>query len=292
MPQPAAEPGIESTVFRQAPGGRQDLELSPTVELIHGSRFEQASIQKTAAQFRQGPRCALLPALKVIAGPQIIVGKKILQRHRIGIPQPAAHHTVSPDPLRAQLPSCFNKALKQPVADHVEAMVVNAAIHQAAHHQIVLHSHQTLGMNGEITIGCDGQCRQNPLQIELSVTGSSAVAVSEQVIKPVAVQLTAHQSFDQRMRRGAVLEQIRNGIGGPLVMTLQAGPNVLMFPDHPGGTGFVTQSEHLLAGMAEWPMADVMKQGSAIEHTSMGLQPWIEQQHPVEGVSGEMKNPQ
>ena len=53
-------------------------------------------------------------------------------------------------------------------------------------------------MNGHVSVGGQGQCGQDAFEIQLPVARSGAVAVAQEVIQSVTVQLTADQVFDQR----------------------------------------------------------------------------------------------
>ena len=76
-------------------------------------------------------------------------------------------------------------------------MVVDAAIHQIAHHQVVLNGHQSLGVDRQLTVGGQGERRKDPFQVQLAVLRPCAVAVPQQVIQAVAVELAADQLLHQ-----------------------------------------------------------------------------------------------
>ena len=148
MTQSAAQGGIDSPLLGQPTGNCQGLQLLLPGELRHGCGFEQIPLAKAAAETGQRWWSLLLPALQVIPGADVVVGQKTVEVEFFGVPQPALHHAISPDEVRTQLPGQAHKPFQQPVAHHVQAMVVHAAVHQVAHHQVVLNGHQALWMNG------------------------------------------------------------------------------------------------------------------------------------------------
>ena len=140
-------------------------------------------------------------------------------------------------------------------------MVVDAAIHQIAHHEVVLDGHQSLGMNGQLAIGGQGQGRQDPFEIQLSVLRSGAVAVSEQVIQTIAVKLAAHQLLHQWARCTTCFQQLCHRSGGSGCVGLQAVADPGVMTDDTGRPFLMPHAEHFLAGVAQRSVSEVMQQG-------------------------------
>ena len=75
----------------------------------------------------------MAPAFKVVAGNDVIVGQIGFQVEILGVPEPSGHGLVGPHPLGPQPPGDLDGVTQQPVADTIEPVVVDAAIHQLAH---------------------------------------------------------------------------------------------------------------------------------------------------------------
>ena len=52
------------------------------------------------------------------------------------------------------------------------------------------------------------------------------------------------------------------------------------------------EPEHLLAGVAQGAMAEIVKQGRGVQHPFLVVQTWIELLQPAESETCQMKHPQ
>ena len=77
----------------------------------------------------------------------------------------------------------------------------------------MLHGHQPFGGDRQLAIGSQGEGGQDALEIQPAVGSAGAVAIADQVIEPVAVQLAAHKSLDRRAGVAAVLQQVGDDAG-------------------------------------------------------------------------------
>ena len=163
------------------------------------------------------------------------------------MPEPAMHHCIRPYPIGPESPRCLHQAVQQPVADDVQAMVVHAAVHEIANHQVVLNRHQSFGMNGQVSVRGQGHRSEDPVQIELSIARAGAVAVAHEIVQTVTVKLAADESPDHRAIRFVVFEQVGHGIRQTVLQQLEGATDGWMGPNHLGRPGFMAKAEHLLA---------------------------------------------
>ena len=151
-------------------------------------------------------------------------------------------------------------------------MVVDAPVHQVAHHEVVLHGHEPLGLQGELAVGGEGQAGEDALEVEHPIARAGVVAVAQEVIEAIAVELAADQRLDRRIAIAAVLEQVRHVICGPWRKGLERLPQRGVLADEAAGPALMVQPIHLFAGVAEGAMADVVQQGCGVEHPPMLVQ--------------------
>ena len=143
-------------------------------------------------------------------------------------------------------------------------------------------------MDGDVAIGGQGEGGQNPLQVQLAEAGAGAVAVAQQVIEPVAIQLAAHQGLDGGFRVLAVFEQVGHGLGGAGGVGLEAIAQGGMLAHQSRRPNLMAQAIHLLAGMAQGPVAHVMEQGSGQQHAAVLLQGGLEGHQAIKGLAGQV----
>ena len=226
----------------------------------------------------------------MVAAADVVVGQVALDVQILLLPEPAGHgaigrHMVGPEPA-----GHGDGAAEQPGAHHIQPVVVDGAVHQVAHHQVVLHRHQALGVHCQLAVGGEGERGQDPLQIQLAVAGAGAVAVAQEIVEPVAVQLAAHQGGDGAAGMTPMLQQFRHLAGQAGPFGLQPVPQLRMVTDQSAGPAFVPQAEHLLAGVAEGAMADVMQQGGRIEGAALRGQFRSQPHQVVQGEAGDVQH--
>ena len=74
-------------------------------------------------------------------------------------------------------------------------------------------------------------------------------------------------------------------------MALQTVTDLWVMTDYSCWPLFVPQAEHLLAGVAQGAVADVMEQSCAVEQPAMLLKIWLQRQHALKSTSCQMENP-
>ena len=144
----------------------------------------------------------------MITGAQVVVGEITVEVKLLGLPQPSLHGLVSPDATRAQQSRLADQLIQQPIANHIETVVIDAAVHQAANHQVMLHRHQPFRMNGQFAVGRQGDRTKDAIKIQLAISGTSAVTVSQEIIQTIAVKLAAHQGLDDAPFCTSMFEKI------------------------------------------------------------------------------------
>ena len=254
--------------------------------------LEQASIEKSPTELGQVFRTVFPPTLEVVARTEIIVGQEARQIQSIGVPEPALHDGIAPDVAGPQSTRELDELFQHPVADDVQAVVVDTAVHQVSDHQVVLHSHQSFRMDGKVTVRGKGHPGQDPLGVQLSIPSSGGVAVSEQIVESVAVELTADQAFDHRSSRSALFQQGCNRVSKPGREALERIVDRWIVSNYGCRPGFMVQPEHLLAGMAQRPMADVVEEGRGVEQTSFLFQCRVQTDQVGQCPSSQMEHPQ
>ena len=147
-------------------------------------------------------------------------------------------------------------------------------------------------MDGQSPVRSEGEGRQDPLQIEPSIGGARAVAVAQQVVEPVAVQLAAHQGLDGRGVLGLAGEQAGYGLRAARRKGLKGLPQGRVLLDQPRRPQFMFEAEHLLACVAEGGMAEVMQQGRGIEHPPLGGQLRVVPLQLAQGLTRQLQHPQ
>ena len=170
-------------------------------------------------------------------------------------------------------------------------MVVDASIHQVPDHQVVLYGHEALWMNRHFPIGGQSDGGQNPFQIQLAIAGARAVAVAQQIVEPVAIQLAAHERLDHTAFGAAMLQQVGHGIRCSCRKRLQRRSDLRMVANDSRGPLLVVRAEHLLAGVAEGGMAEIMQQCGCVEHTLFGFERRVEFDQPAHGAACDGENP-
>ena len=113
-------------------------------------------------------------------------------------------------------------------------MGVDAAVHQISHHQVVLHSHESFGVDGQVPIRGQGEGRDDALQIQLAIAGAGAVAVAHQIVQPIAVQLAADQGLDHRALSAPTLQQGCDPLGRAWSQLLKQRVNLWVFANETG----------------------------------------------------------
>ena len=106
----------------------------------------------------------------------------------------------------------------------------------------------------------------------MSVLRSGGVAVTEEVIQSVTVELTADQLFHQRARGVASLQQIGNGVRRTRRIRIQALADVRMAADQAGRPVLVPQAKHLFPCVAQRTVAEVMQEGRGIHEPTVDLE--------------------
>ena len=160
------------------------------------------------------------------------------------------------------------------------------------HHEVVLHGQQSLGVEGQAPIRGQGEGGLDALQVELAVAGTGAVAVPQQIVHPVAVELAAHQGGDRRPGVLSVFKQVGNLGGKARSLPLQPVPQGRMFPDQPARPRLVAHAVHLLAGMAEWAVAHIVQQGRRQQAGPVPGQARIPVFQLPQGLPGQVQHPQ
>ena len=226
----------------------------------------------------------------MVPGTDVVVGQKAGQIQIAGLPEPAGHHRIGPHLAWPQAPGRGNGLVEQPIAHHIEAVVVHAAVHQVAHHQVVLHRHQPLGVEGQGAIGRQGEGGQDPLQIQLAIAGARAVAVAQQVVEAIAVHLAAHQGLDGAAAVAPVLEQVGHGLGAAALKRLEPIPQGGMLPNQSPRPTLVVEPIHFLPRVAQGSMAHVVEQGRCQQDAPMGFEFWVQAHQVVEGQPGDVQH--
>ena len=90
----------------------------------------------------------------------------------------------------------------------------------------------------------------------------------------------------------AVAEQIRHRIRRAGGIGLEPLAQLGVFSDQPTRPGLVMEAIHLLAGMAEGAMPNVMEQGGGIEHAHVGLELRGHALEPCERLARQLQHPQ
>ena len=76
-------------------------------------------------------------------------------------------------------------------------------------------------MNGQLSVRSKGHGRENAVEVKLPIAGARAVAVSQQIVEAITIQLATDQGFDHPPFRLTTFEEIRHCISGPWCVVLQ-----------------------------------------------------------------------
>ena len=288
--QGATVGGIKTGLAAQSLGVGQQFKLLFLGQPAHVDGLEQLPFQNPATAGGQGVWSLLSPADQVVARPHIVVGQERGDVEAGGLPQPAGHHGIGKHPLGAQGSGRGDGLVQQPVAHHVEPVVVNASVHQIAYHEIVLNRHQPLGVEGEAAVGGDGEGGKDPFQIQLAIAGARAVAVAQQVIEPVTVELAAHQGRHRPATMASLGQQLGHRLRRAGLEALKPVVEGGMLAHQPRRPRLMAQPEHLLAGVTEGGVADVMEKGGGMEHPLVPFQLRLLATETGQGATGQMQH--
>ena len=103
----------------------------------------------------------------------------------------------------------------------------------------MLHRRQPLGVKRQVAVRRQGEAGQNPLQVELAETGSGAVAVTQQIIEPIAVKLATYQCSDRRWLSLARFQEGGYSPSQPRPGGFQTVPQVGMLQHQPRRPGLM-----------------------------------------------------
>ena len=67
-------------------------------------------------------------------------------------------------------------------------------------------------MNGKLAIGGEGDGAEDALEIQLPVARAGAVAVAQQIIEAIAIELAAHEGLDDATLRSTVFKKVCHGL--------------------------------------------------------------------------------
>ena len=156
----------------------------------------------------------------------------------------------------------------------------------------MLHGHQALGQDGQGSIGREGEGGQDPFEIDAPVAHAGAVGIAHQIVEAIAVELAAHQRFDRRAAGLPPGQEVGHRVSQAALMRLQPIPQLGMLADQPRRPGLVMQAEHLLAGVTEGGVADVVQQGCRQQQGSVLSEFGVLLFQALQGLSGQMQHPQ
>ncbi len=143
--------------------------------------------------------------------PQRIETKNIIRREIgtegklvNGFAKPSRQDRISAElALVEQFPGTVVELLQNKAGGNAFGVLVNLGIHEIAHHQIVLDRAQAFARwdNQGQPLAIALHYRNNAIEIEMAILGTRKVAIPQQVIEAITIQLARNELCNQRYRK-------------------------------------------------------------------------------------------